>query len=244
MGCDIHIYTEIKKDNAWQTIKTHNGYKDDLRSYLEKAKNNSDEKNVKYYIERLEEEEDFVYEGIYDGRNYDLFGILADVRNGRGFAGCDTGNGFIPISQPKGLPIDVSEKVQEESDNWDCDGHSHTYFSLQELLDYDWNRTTEKRGWVSKQEYKTFLKNGAPDGWSGGIDGGCVVHISNEEMENRISNDIQDETKCYYTLIEWCTLYSESASCFYTDTIPKLKAIAEANNISYDDVRIIFWFDN
>lgn len=46
---------------------------------------------------------------IYDGRNYDLFAQLADVRNGTGFAGVRTGSGFVPISSPRGLPNDISE---------------------------------------------------------------------------------------------------------------------------------------
>ena len=41
-----------------------------------------------------------------DHRNYDTFAVLADVRNGYGFAGCDTGDGFEPISEPKGFPSD------------------------------------------------------------------------------------------------------------------------------------------
>ena len=41
-----------------------------------------------------------------DNRNYDTFAQLADVRNGRGFAGTPTGGGFAPITYPKGLPED------------------------------------------------------------------------------------------------------------------------------------------
>ena len=40
------------------------------------------------------------------GRSYDCFAVLAGVRNGRGFAGVDTGDGFNPISKPRGLPND------------------------------------------------------------------------------------------------------------------------------------------
>jgi hypothetical protein len=40
-------------------------------------------------------------------RNYDLFAILADVRNGTGFAGVVTGKGFVPISEPRGFPLDM-----------------------------------------------------------------------------------------------------------------------------------------
>ena len=44
----------------------------------------------------------------YGDRNYNLFAILANVRNGTAFAGCKTGEGFNPISNPKGVPSDAS----------------------------------------------------------------------------------------------------------------------------------------
>ena len=245
MGCDIHIYTEIKKNNIWEAIKVKNSWKTYLKERLEKSTSDDNEKDIAYFSERFDEEPDEVYEGIYDGRNYDLFGILADVRNGRGFAGCNTGDGFIPISEPKGLPDDLSETIRNEADEWGCDGHSRTYFSLKELLDYDWNQFTTKRGWVGENEFKLFLEKGRPDGWSGDVGGSCVAHITNNEMKD-IVNGItrKEEDKSYYTQIEWKTFYYESASCFYTDTIPQLKKIAEDNGITEDDVRIVFWFDN
>lgn len=42
----------------------------------------------------------------FSGRNYNEFAILAGVRNGTGFAGCDT-DGFAPIAEPRGLPDDM-----------------------------------------------------------------------------------------------------------------------------------------
>ena len=41
-------------------------------------------------------------------RNYRAFAVLADVRNGYGFAGFSTGDAVIPISEPRGLPDDMS----------------------------------------------------------------------------------------------------------------------------------------
>ena len=44
-------------------------------------------------------------------RHYDVFAILADVRNGYGFAGVRTGSGFDPIAPGRGLPSDLSQGV-------------------------------------------------------------------------------------------------------------------------------------
>lgn len=52
------------------------------------------------------------------GRNYNLFSILANVRNGVGFANSDTGNAFIPIDNPRGVPNDASEKYIAYVENW------------------------------------------------------------------------------------------------------------------------------
>lgn len=75
----------------------------------------------------------------FDCRSYRLFGFLADVRNY---------SGTKPISAPRGLPS-WAEIVQpgEDEDFWyngeRC--HSHTWFSVRELLDFDYDLYTENR---------------------------------------------------------------------------------------------------
>lgn len=116
-------------------------------SYLEQEYQSDKESTYKY-------ESPEVLGWLYDNRNYDVFAILADVRNGRGFAGVKTGEGFVPISEPKGLPSNVSEEVKKESDYWEGDGHSHSYLTLQDLLTYDWHgQKTKKAGMVTKISY-------------------------------------------------------------------------------------------
>jgi len=39
-------------------------------------------------------------------RHYQLFAVLADVRNGIGFAGTATGEAVQPIAERRGLPVD------------------------------------------------------------------------------------------------------------------------------------------
>ena len=74
----------------------------------------------------------------YGGRCYSLFGILAGVRN--------TSNPMIGSEfksakfNLKGIPDDASPTVKSTSDEWDIDGHSHNYFTVQELLDSDYNK--------------------------------------------------------------------------------------------------------
>ncbi|MGH1461203.1 MAG: hypothetical protein ACRBB6_04125 [Neptuniibacter sp.] len=75
-----------------------------------------------------EEEEDerpwvSVVNGLHISRNYALFGFLANVR-------ADIDGSF---GDPRGLPEDVSTEVKECSDQWDCDGHSHSFVTITEL---------------------------------------------------------------------------------------------------------------
>jgi hypothetical protein len=77
---------------------------------------------------------------ILDGRNYGIFGFLADVRN----------YSHSPvISEPRGLPEDVSDAVRD-ADDW-SDHHSHSWLTLAELLAYDyeqvfWDRRITRDG--------------------------------------------------------------------------------------------------
>jgi hypothetical protein len=51
----------------------------------------------------------------YDqNRHYQLFAVLADVRNGYGFAGCVLGEAVEPISLPRGLPPDFKMDTSDE----------------------------------------------------------------------------------------------------------------------------------
>ena len=56
-------------------------------------------------------------------RSYTLFATLAGVR------------GDDPIEYPKGIPEDCSLEYKKLCDVWEGDGHSHSYFTLRELLD-------------------------------------------------------------------------------------------------------------
>ena len=49
-----------------------------------------------------------------ENRNYWAFAVLADVRNGYGFAGIDKGDPITPISEPRGLPEDLSDELRDQ----------------------------------------------------------------------------------------------------------------------------------
>lgn len=81
MGCDIHLFVERRTDAGWEQVP--NPESDDWAH------------PARWYHER----------------NYHLFAILASVRNGVGFAGVKTGDGFNVIAEPRGLPDDAQREA-------------------------------------------------------------------------------------------------------------------------------------
>lgn len=107
MGADIHMYAEKKIDDEWKLTKGPNPYKIYFPS-----------------------DEDLKFEGwVYHQRDYDLFAFLADVRN--------YDESIDPLDQPRGMPEDTSPMLFKLYEEYGVDGHSHSYFSLPELLAAD-----------------------------------------------------------------------------------------------------------
>jgi hypothetical protein len=89
-----------------------------------------------YYENRLTAEP-------FSTRHYGLFGFLANVRN----------YSAVPfLSEPKGLPQDFEIE-------WYFDRHSHSWFTLRELLDFDYDREFEDRR-VTRQVSPNFFNGG------------------------------------------------------------------------------------
>ena len=84
----------------------------------------------------------------FDWRSYSMFAFLANVRN---YDHC------VPISDPKGLPNDISDEVKEEyGEGWDY--HSASFLTAKELLDFDYDKTFWNR---------RITKQISPNHWNG-----------------------------------------------------------------------------
>lgn len=73
----------------------------------------------------------YAFTKIPDDRDYDMFGVLADVRN---YANVE------PISQPRGVPEDASVITKFEVERYGSDGHSHSYLTVDDIKTYDWTK--------------------------------------------------------------------------------------------------------
>lgn len=83
-----------------------------------------------------------VYSQIDRDRDYKLFAKMANVRN--------FDSHVEPISDPRGLPDDVSEVAKIESDYFDSDGHSHSWLSKEEIASL--------REWILEENKKSPFK--------------------------------------------------------------------------------------
>jgi hypothetical protein len=217
MGCDIHFFVERRKRGRWGEVYK----KEKVEIRYPKGK------PYVYYTN---------YYG-YRGRNYDLFAILAGVRNY---------NDIQPISEPRGLPDDVCKPIKKESDAWDCDGHSHSYLTLKELLNFDWEQGYLATAVMGHQEFDRWDKKSCPDSYCRGISGANVVDISQAEYGRLKSLGQLDPTITYAIQVTWKDSYKDAVKDgeFFKKTIPRLKDLMREQDLRPEDIRIVFWFDN
>jgi hypothetical protein len=135
MGCDIHFFRErFTSDNNYSGPRD---LSEDRNIRIEQIIDDSP--LIKRWVaadlwELLDDDYWSCYE-VYSERNYYVFSILADVRNSS-FGG----QGRVdPIDYPRGIPNDASSAYLYYTNKWSGDGHSHSYFTLKELLEVDWS---------------------------------------------------------------------------------------------------------
>lgn len=90
----------------------------------------------------------------YGGRCYGLFGALAGVR--------DTSVEMIVPDRQFTLPDDVSDEIQDISDGFGMDGHSHNYLTLKELMESKYYKMSSEE--LEKMDIDSyFFKVMVPD---------------------------------------------------------------------------------
>lgn len=117
MGCDIHGLIEVN----W-----YGKYEDNYEEGKEPV-------DWKCAIDNI---------GFWVGRSYDTFGLLFGIRN---YANFD------PVAPKRGIPEESSERLDDRLDPYREENrigavscHSHSYLTLKELNEIDWEQPTEK----------------------------------------------------------------------------------------------------
>lgn len=183
-----------------------------------------------------------------DPRSYDYFAILAGVRNGSGFAGIKTGDGYKPIAEPKGLPDDFAiTEDQYHQGTW-MGEHSYSWVTLEEMQQLDTGQRTKKCGVIPFWQYKLWReKRGWPSTWAGSVGGRNVRTVSIQEAEELIASGYQnrslDEPSEYiYVQIEWEVSYGEIDP--YQRAIDRMQTIANHFHVKPNAIRLVFGFDS
>ncbi len=142
MGCDIHFFTErFTKDNNYDGPRSKSEERDrKLDSILD------DDNVIPRWVsaDKWEFEDDYwsVIDELYSGRDYNLFEKLAGVR------GYDEN----AICSARGFPLDSSTGYTTMVGQWDGDGHSHSFFTLTELLNENFDDYEEFKDTVESMK--------------------------------------------------------------------------------------------
>jgi hypothetical protein len=201
MGCDIHLYTE-----ALQTV---NG----------KAKwvNVDNWRFNPWYTNGSDGESKMAVQSVYGNRNYDLFTLLAGVRDYSGESKC--------IDEPRGIPSDVSPQTKAEINKWDSDGHSHSWLTLAEIKAFHESNPTKKyTGLITKEQSEDLDKGIFPTSWCQGS--------SNKELVRREWEMPADDLKY---LIKPLVERLKDVFWIYSD---------EYDMELENKIRVVFFFDN
>lgn len=181
-------------------------------------------------------------------RNYQLFAILADVRNGYGFAGCITGDVVKPIDEPRGLPNGFELDGSDEHEGYWMGEHSRSWFLLSELNEYaveNSEKTVSKTGFITFQHYLELRERGSgaqPNEWCGGISG-VGINIS-QAKEAILNNTLPADLGRFYIRYDWIVSLVESS--FLNEMIKEIEeAVGDVvGDVDPDNVRLVFGFDS
>lgn len=184
----------------------------------------------------------------YVGRNYALFSVLADVRNSRMRNNIfdptmeyEERDSVDPIAMPKGIPQDASKRWRKECKRWGGDFHSHSWFTVQELVDAAeagaFSQEIISRGYVSLKNYLAHKNEGTEiESWSSYAGGGSLrtmyeaewIALDSEEKDRLIAQD-ETENKWFastYIRYEWKVNTESWMKDFVDTTIPLLVGMA------------------
>lgn len=203
MGCDIHIHVEYRRSVNGEWMCGDYLYINPYKGW--------------------EGESDYCLVDFCGDRNYSRFATLANVRN--------YGN-TLYIDDPRGLPADVTKEVKADSDNWGVDGHSHSYFTLRELIDHQENiEPLRRRGMISPDAQENLDKYGIlPNTW-------C-------QETNRVGWEFRTWEEENTVLIPLIDALKKRADELYVIYGWLWKSDPQKAYKLSDNIRIVFWFDN
>lgn len=210
MGCDIHIWAEVRNpDGVWELVRgSEERIAQELQEWTEE--NETDQERQRSMQRALMRASDIDTEG----RNYWLYGILSRVRI------VDVPFSFVTERyEVRGTPDDASPEYKAEVEHWDGDGHSHSWLTLRELL--EWPHWHAVAGDLNDHEDPVYK---------------AVFDRFRERLQAMTDDTGEGDWPRPPTRPMTC---AQVAGKFYSEMMPRLVALGEP-----DDVRIVFFYDN
>ncbi|CAG9205514.1 conserved hypothetical protein [Burkholderia gladioli] len=184
-------------------------------------------------------------------RHYQLFAVLAGVRNGRGFAGIQTGEAVTPISEPRGLPNDFEivdgdshpiaylEAMDPRRRKWhqECEpleiwmgDHTHSWLTSTEMLSWYENApSVVRRGVLSRSEFDAWDKETQPTSYCGAISGPSVLVVNECDVG-------KTDDQWSHVSVTWESPLKTELAYFF-DEVRRLHEL-------HGEVRFVFGFDS
>lgn len=239
MGCDIHFYVEKPGANGWEYVPAPKGLDDFADRYGYPAK-------------------------FYRGRDYTLFSWLAGVRDD-GTMGAMAEPRGLPadissfVHQENTLRIvSTDNEADEDSEGGSCtlaqatawnsavkdgrashpDWHSHSWFTVKELMAGLENVSEKHHGLVSLISYAQWKAKGTPcpNCWCGWASGKSMKEAEFLELGDEFGFASKAQMPDYIEC-EW-TVGSEHTFEQFK------KSLADIIEHAGPDARVVFWFDN
>ena len=198
MGCDIHMCVEVKRNingvERWVS---------------------ADHFSLNPYFDGVDtDEEQYRIVGLFTDRNYAAFDCLAGVRSY---------NDDSPrIDNPRGVPADAAATTLADIAKWDGDGHSHSYVTLREVIEFNGRKfEREVSGMVDPETARALDTDGTePRSWCGWTSREDYVQRSWKQQVDALTG-LEDAMR--QRLVE--TMWRDDPDF-------------------HDKIRIVFWFDN
>lgn len=209
MGTDIRCYAERRVNGKWELCEPLVPNPDYYPA---------DPSDPPYADDASEPE--FKPQEIYDERNYSVFAIIADIRNGS-----HSDEDYESIAPQRGLPEDISNELAEWANYWAQYAYGFTWCSFAELLNFPWKQKSIKKKAMVDPRAAYLFNNGSDS----------FPHLL-------WPRDVRKEYAGYMkggVTVTWRATYEESAgSYFLVNTFEKLASFGKP-----EDVRLVMWFD-
>ena len=217
-------------------------------------------------LQRKEDGKWITYAEGWPNRNYRFFGLLANVRNGYGPAGVETGDAIKPIAEPRGLPkgykwgdhvnlpenfrwfFDGMREYHEKEKRYWLGDHSWSFVTGAELMELDLTKKIKCIGVLTKADFDKWEDNilkyreKMNFEYCGGVWGQNIVVMDESQYIERKKTGTLPEGKEIHVKTWWNERYAEA---FGWEVMEWFYEIAkDCLKFGPKNIRFVFGFDN